>query len=226
MRIPAALALAALLALPATAAAQDARPLYDYRNLAFQGFGGEVGWIFPARTERTLMIAGRADLGWLGPAVRIVPRIGFWASELKPSEVRRLADQIEEVCDRQTDCPAFDLGEVRVSDLMVGADAQYVWETELGLDTYVGLGTGVHLLNAQGDAIDETFVEEILDAIAPGVDLLAGVELPLGPLRVFGEARGVLAGNTRWIGLSVGGMVNLGAGPGGRRPGTPSTGAR
>lgn len=211
------------LALPALAEAQQPRMLYDYRNLSFQGAGAEVGWIVPARIRNTVLVGGRADLGWLGPAVRIVPRMTFWSSEMNPREVRRLADQLEQVCDRQTDCPPFDLGEIRVSDLSIGIDGHYVWETDFGIDTYAGVGGGLHLLNGSGDAIDDTFVEDLLDAVAPGVDLVLGAEVPLGGLRVFGEARGVLTSDARYLGVSVGGMINFG--PGARRP-AASGGAR
>lgn len=225
MRLLATLLVAALALAPATPAeAQQARPLYDYQNLSFRGAGAEVGWIVPTRTENTILVGGRADLGWLGPAVRIVPRLTFWATEVDEGEVRRLADQLEKVCDRQTDCPAFDLGEIRVSDLTIGVDGHYVWETTLGIDTYAGLGGALHLLNGSGVAIEGTFVEDLLDAITPGVDLVVGVELPMGPIRIFGEARGVLTSDTRYVGGSVGGMVDFGLGA--RRPRAAVGGAR
>lgn len=200
----------------ASAAEAQTRPPYDYRNLSFRGAGAEVGWIVPAGTQNTVLVGARADLGWLGPAVRIVPRMSFWASELDRGEVRRLAEQLETVCDRQTDCPAFDLGEIRVSDLAIGLDGHYVWETALGIDTYAGVGGALHLLNGSGEAIDDTFVEDLLDAIAPGVDLVVGAELPMGPMRIFGEARGVLTSDARYVGVSVGGMIDFGVGA--RRP--------
>lgn len=212
MRSLAPLLAAALGLALASAAEAQARLPYDYRNLSFRGAGAEVGWIVPTRTESTVLVGARADLGWLGPAVRIVPRMTFWASEMDAGEVRRLADQLETVCDRQTDCPAFDLGEIRVSDLAIGLDGHYVWETALGIDTYAGVGGGLHLLNGSGEAIDDTFVEDLLDAIAPGVDLVVGAELPMGPLRIFGEARGVLTSDTRYVGVSVGGMIDFGVG--------------
>lgn len=212
------------LVLASAAEAQQSRPPYDYRNLSFRGVGAEVGWIVPARTQNTVLVGGRADLGWLGPAVRIVPRLTFWGSKLDEGEVTRLADQLEQVCDRQTDCPAFDLGEIRVSDLAIGLDGHYVWETTLGIDTYAGVGGGLHLLNGSGEAIEGTFVEDLLDAITPGVDLVVGAELPMGPLRIFGEARGVLTSDTRYVGVSVGGMVDFGVGA--RRPRAAAGGAR
>lgn len=208
---PVLLALCAL-ALPARGMAQERHRTYDLRNLAFQGVGGEIGWVAPVRTEPTTLIGARADLGYLGPGLRIVPRFSFWSSKLKNSEVERLARQIQRVCNQTATCPPLDLGEIRVSDLALSLDAQVVWETVLRIDTYAGVGGTVHLLNGQGEAIDDTFVEDILDAIAPGADLVAGAELPLGPVRIFGEGRVALSSDTRWVGASVGASVALGGG--------------
>lgn len=207
----AALALLALAASPARA--QNPRT-YDVRNLAFRGAGAEVGWILPARSEPTPLFGVRGDLGFLGPGLRIVPRFAFWSSTLNEGEVRGLAERIQELCEEQGGgCPLLDLGEVRISDMVLAIDAHAVWETALGVDTYLGLGAGAHLLNGQGEAIDGTFVEKVLDAITPGLDLVAGAELPLGPLRVFGEGRAVLASEARWVGVSVGGAVDFGGPP-------------
>jgi hypothetical protein len=75
----------------------------------------------------------------------------------------------------------------------------------LRVQPYVGLGAGLHLVNGGGDFIDNTFVEEILDAITPGINGIAGVELPLPRgFRLRAEARAVVAGGANWIGAGVG----------------------
>ena len=199
------LALLALLASPALAWAQTLED-YDYENLEFRGVGAEVGYIWPARVEPALALGIRADLGFLGPNVRIVPRASFWSSRLRDEQVGRLREALLGLCREEgTDCLG-ELGEIRVSDLTLGADAHYTFRTDLVATPYVGAGASLHLLNGRGDLINGTFVEDLLDAIAPGIDLLGGIELPLGDaLRLFAEARGTLSSDVRYLGVSAGG---------------------
>lgn len=213
-------ALAAGLLAAAPAAAQQWED-YDYESLAFQGIGLEAGYIVPSKFESTPSIGARFDFGYLGPNLRVVPRIAFWTSEMDPGEIAELAEQIEEVCDDRSgfDCPSFDLGEVRMSDLLLGVDLHYVVPLEGGFLGYAGAGGAIHLLNGQGDAIDDTFVEDLLDAVTPGIDVLAGVELPVGSLGLFAEGRATLASGARYLGVSVGGVWSL-SGP---RPTAPPT---
>jgi opacity protein-like surface antigen len=195
---------AALLALPA--GAQDAAD-YDYDNLVLTGVGAHVGLVFPSRSEATLGFNVRADLGLLGPNLRIAPGLSYWQSSFRLGEVDRIEERIEASCERGgRPCTGIDLGTIRVSDLSLDLDAHYLWTTALGIEPYAGAGVSLHLQNGSGEFIDETFVEELLDQIAPGMNLVAGVEMPLaGNLRVLGEARGVLTGNLRSFSVGVGG---------------------
>jgi hypothetical protein len=213
--------LPALLVLLAPSAPLGAQSLedYDYENLEFRGVGLELAHLWPARVEPTLAFGIRADLGFLGPQVRIVPRASFWSSQLRGEQVDELRENLLGLCrDDGTDCLA-ELGEIRVSDLTLGADAHYTFQTDLVATPYAGLGASLHLLNGRGDLINGTFVEDLLDAIAPGVELVGGVELPLGgALRLFGEARGTLSSDVRYLGVSAGGSWLFPAGPAPRTP--------
>lgn len=225
MRPPLVVLLSAALALSAGAArAQQAGPAspppYGPGTLAFRGVGLEVGVVYPARADPALLLGGRFEMGYLTPRLRVVPRITFWSSELQGAEVRAFERRVEELCDAQSECPPIDFGEVRLSDLALGVDAHYILSESRALRTYAGAGVGIHLLNGQGDLIDGTFVEDLLDAFTPGADVMAGAEVLFGPsFRVTAEARGVLASNARYVGVSVGGALTL---AGGRR--TPSLG--
>ena len=203
-RLTCAALLASLLAVPA--AAQDLAD-YDYENLVFSGVGVFVSEVFPARSEPALAINARADLGLLGPNLRISPGITFWATELREAEVERMEQRVEAACEQGgAPCAGIELGEVEISDLSLDLDAQFLWTTDYFIEPYAGVGVSLHLLNGQGEFIEDTFVEELLDAIAPGLNLVGGLELPLaGNLRLIGEARGVLTGNVRYLSLGVGG---------------------
>jgi hypothetical protein len=200
-----------------TLTASAARPaVYGVDSLAFRGLAADVGRIWPLRIDATTLIELRADLGPVTPRVRLVPTLSFWASKFHAGEVRRLERQIEKVCAGQqgNTCPALDLGEVRVSDLALGVEAQTTLRRIGPVNPYFSIGGAMHLLNGQGDAIDGTFVEGLLDAIAPGLQAAGGVEMPLGSaIRIFGEGRAVLSSDTRYVGLTVGGSWRLPAAP-------------
>ncbi|CAN5601156.1 hypothetical protein BH24GEM3_BH24GEM3_03290 [soil metagenome] len=200
------------LLLPAVAAAQTWED-YDYENLAFRGLGVEIGSVWPHRVENTLSLGLRGDLGLLGPNLRIVPSLSLWSSHLRQSEVDRFASQIIRVCQRQQNaiCPAqLDLGRIRLSDLALATDAHYLFINPFDATPYLGAGVGVHLLNGSGEFIDDTFIEELLDAISPALNLVGGVSVPLtNTLEVFGEARYILLSDVRHGALSVGGMWRI-----------------
>ena len=200
------LLIAACLLAPCTARAQD-MAAYDYENLVFSGVGAHLAEVFPARTDPALSFNVRVDLGLLGPNVRISPGITYWSSQLRDGEVERMESRIEAACDNGgVPCPGIELGEVEVSDLSLQVDAHYLWTTDYFIEPYAGAGVSLHLLNGSGEFVDDTFIEELLDAIAPGLDLVGGLEFPVaGNLRVLGEARAVLTGNTRYISLGLGG---------------------
>lgn len=207
------LALAALL--PCAAAAQQWED-YDYENLEFRGVGVDFGAVWPSSLERTISFGIRADMGFVGPNVRISPALRFWSSTLDEDEVDRLEDQIRRLCERQAGavCPPFDLGEIERSDLELALDAHYLFPTGIGIRPYLGAGGGLHLLNGRGEAIDGTFVEDLLDSVSPALNLIAGIHLPLSrSFEMMTEARFVVS-DLRYAGVVVGGTWVLPKPPG------------
>lgn len=206
--------LALCMLLPAPARAQT-----GVRTLAFQGVGAWLYQVVPARSEPTTGLHLRGDLGRLAPRVRVSPSVTFWATRLTTSQVSRLGARVKEACEAAgTPCVDVELGEVQLSDLSLDLDARYVGRGPGRLEPYAGAGVGLHLVNGGGGFIDNTFVEEILDAITPGINGMAGVQLPLGRgLRLHGEVRAVVAGGANWIGAGAGGSITLPT----RRPPAP-----
>jgi opacity protein-like surface antigen len=198
---------AALALTPWSAGAQNLAD-YDYENLSFRGAGVDVGYIWPTKVSATSQYSLRIDLGYLGPGLRIAPTISYWSSEFRRSELEKLATQLEQlpVLQQQgVDIDAEDLGTVEWSDLSVGVDAQMVWTTAKELLTFVGANLSLHTLNGSGDAIGDTFIEDLLDSTTAGLAVLAGVEYPVAPqVRVYGEARYTLVSDVRYPGLRVG----------------------
>lgn len=191
----AAAALAAPALLRAQAAGED-----DYRDLRFRGLGPEIGWVLPTEVEPAVSYGLRADMGFVGPGIRVTPAIRYWRSHLRQGELDRVAEQIVSICERQgnTDCPMLDLGSVERSDLELSADAHLVLEATPTLSLYAGAGLSLHLFNGRGELIDGTFVEDLLDTAAPGLDLIAGASVPLGPLALFAETRLIVTSDIQY----------------------------
>lgn len=181
-----ALFLSALLA-AAPAGAQSLAD-YDYENLAFRGVGVDVGYLWADKILDTQTFGVRLDLGYLGPGIRIIPSLGYWSSEFSGSELDQLARKISEQTGAFIDGAA--LAPIAWSDLSLSLDAHFVWNTPLRILTFIGAGAGLHALNGQGTAVDDTFVEDLLDSITAGVDALAGLEFqPVSRIRVYAEGR-------------------------------------
>ena len=201
-------ALAAVLAgaLPLGAQAQTLED-YDYENLSFRGMGVDYGRIWPNKVESTAMYSARIDLGYLGPGVRIAPSLGFWSSQLRRAELERLVDQLNEL---GADLTVDELGQVDWSDFYFNLDAHVVWTVPFGMLPYVGAGVGFHALNGRGQAIQDTFVEDLLDSITASADLIAGLEFqPVSRLRVYSEARFTLMSDVHYGGVRLGAAFML-----------------
>jgi hypothetical protein len=201
-----------LFALAAPATAQSLAD-YDYDNLRFRGVGFDFGRIWPSKVDATQAYSLRLDLGYLGPAVRIVPSISYWSSDFRFEELSRLADRLQQlpaIREAGIDITAADLGVVRWSDLSLALDTHVVWTVPYNLYTYLGAGIALHALNGRGDAIADTFVEDLLDSTTAGAAFMAGVELqPVQWVRFYGEARYTIASDVRYPGVRLGMAIML-----------------
>lgn len=207
------LLLAALLgaALPALAVPAAAQTLadYDYENLTFRGAGVDFGYVWANKVVDTEMFGVRLDLGYLGPGVRIVPSIAYWSSRLTGAELDTLAARIN--AQTGSVLQGSDLGPIRWSDLSLSLDGQFVWNTPLRVLTFVGAGAGLHALNGQGAAVDDTFVEDLLDSITAGVNALAGFEFePFSRIRLYAEGRYTALNSIQYLSAKAGVQIMFG----------------
>lgn len=186
---------------------------YDYENLTFRGIGFDYGYIWPSKVKATPTYSVRLDLGFLGPAVRLAPSISYWSSEFSMEELDRLADRLNNLPPLQEQgvvITAADLGTVEWSDLALSVDAHVVFTAPLDIITFVGFGGSVHALNGRGDAIADTFVEDLLDSTTAGIAVMAGAEFqPVSSVRIYGEARYTVVSDVRYPGLRLGAALML-----------------
>lgn len=196
------------------AGAQDLAD-YDYENLGFRGVAFEGGFIFPDNVDDTHTLGARVDLGYLGPGLRIVPSVTYWSSVLTRSEVGKLERQLEELVVAQsppgTPRPDIDLSPITWRDVALSVDGQFVWSIPPGLLGYAGLGASAHLLDGQGEAIDGTFVEDLLDSIRAGFNVHGGLEYPAHErFRLYSTTRFELMGDLRYLEVRLGAQFMVG----------------
>jgi hypothetical protein len=216
--------LAIVLLFVARAAAAQELADFDYENLAFRGLGFEAGYVFPTRVESTYSLGMRMDLGYLGPGLRIVPGVTYWSSRMKRSEVQELETRVEQLVDREAPAGAppasVSLGTIEWSDLALSADAHIVWRVPGGLLTFAGLGGTAHILNGGGEAIADTFIEDLLDTVTAGANIHAGLEYPMSSrFRLYGVSRFEVMENFQYVEVRVGAQLMIGGpAPGEARP--------
>ena len=182
------LLIAALMGAATAPAAGQTLADYDYENLAFRGVGVDAGYLWANKIRDTERFGVRLDLGYLGPGVRIIPSLEYWASDFTRAELDELAGRINQ----QTGgfIQGADLEPIKWSNLSLSLDGQFVWNTPLRVLTFVGAGGSLHALNGQGNAVDDTFVEDLMDSITAGVSALAGFEFqPIARVRLYAEGR-------------------------------------
>jgi len=202
----------ALLLMGARPAAAQGLADFDYENLSFRGVMLEGGAVFPSGVESTGSFGMRADLGFLGPGVRVTAGLSRWSSSLRRSEVRALEERVEELVQAETGSrPTVNLGQISLSDVAVNADAHVVWRVPPGFLTYAGAGGTAHVLRGGGAAIEDTFIQDLLNAIRAGVNVHAGVEVPLTrQFRLVGETRYELVQSFSYLQFRLGGQVTWG----------------
>ena len=204
---------ALLSVIPAGAAGQDIADI-DYEHLSFRGFGFDFGYLWPDRVEPTQSFAARFDLGYAGPGLRIMPSVSYWSSRMERGEILEFSDRVADLVADQTGGPrpSLDLGTIEYSDVVIGLDAHVVWEMPLDLLTFGGLGVSTHFLNGDGEAINGTFVEDLLDSVAPGFNLHFGLEYPVtNSMRLYGVGRYELMPDLQYMQVRVGWQIMTGA---------------
>ena len=176
---------------------------YDYENLTFRGLGLDGGYMWSEKVEDTELYSLRLDLGYLGPGVRIIPSVSFWKSRFTDQELVDLAARINSVSGGFIE--PSELGPIEWSDISFSLDGHFVWNTPVHVLTYLGAGGSLHALNGQGAAIDDTFVEDLLDAITAGVSAIAGFEFePVDRFRVYGEGRYTAMNSVQYLAARAG----------------------
>lgn len=207
-----------LVALPEGGGAQASGSLFERLNLdklRLSALGGGAGAMRPSQMLATQAYQLHSDYGEIVPSWRVVFHATYWESRYTDKAVQRFAAQFRtQVIDPAADDTLRE-AQIKVSDIAVTADLRYSpWQSTV-LRTYVGAGTGVHVLNGEGRYISQTFIENSLDNIAVGVLAVAGADVALLSRFSFGaQARFDLLSGISYASFRVVGSYHFRDDPG------------
>jgi len=159
-------------------------------KLRFSALGAQVGIVTPHGIEPTTSYSVQADYGEITPGWHIVFNATYWGSRFTDASVRAYADSLQSAISDPTGDAEVVLGDITVSDIVLGADARRMFFASAWIRPYLGGGIGAHIVNADGRLIDGTFVERATDIIAIGVAGIAGTNIRLMPhIAIDAQAR-------------------------------------
>jgi hypothetical protein len=174
-------------------------------KLRFSGLGAQVGRVNPYGIEPATSWSLQADYGEIAPAWRVYFHATYWGSRFRDRNVRAYADSVENAIVDPTGDARVVIGDISVSDLVLGADVRRTYFPSGWARPYLGGGLATHVVNADGRLIDGTFVERATDVIAVGVAGTAGVNLRiLRHIALEGQARYDFLSLARFASLRVG----------------------
>ncbi|HEX9730293.1 MAG TPA: hypothetical protein VGA37_17495 [Gemmatimonadales bacterium] len=181
-----------LLALPAPVAAQGLLEQFSYEGLRLSGIGLDIGAVFPDRLATEVSGALRVDMGAFAPRIRTMVSVSYFRSRFDQDEIDRFEQRLAGVVNAAGSF-SIDVGEVRWTNFAIDLDLQYLFARG-GVVPYLGLGMGVHVRNADGAAIDGTFVEDALETIAASLNVTTGLDVELMQgLWITSDVRGMLS---------------------------------
>ncbi len=177
----------AMLAAPSDAGAQKLEE-YDYENLGLKAIGVDIVWVNAKDAKGAVGFGFRADLGFLGPYVRVVPRFAYWKSDIEDQSVARFEQNLEDLC-TPPGC-TIDLGELKRDYWIVGLDFQWTLPSPV-VAPYLGAGADLYVLNDSGQAIKGTFLDDAV--VTAGLSAVAGLQATVAKhLRLRADLRGTL----------------------------------
>jgi hypothetical protein len=191
-----------IMALGSTATPIAAQGLedYDYNNLGLRGIGAGLFYVDASQNDGELGFEGKVDLGFLGPNIRIVPRVGYWKADVEASQVTELEMQLEEASGLEPG--TISLGDIKRSAYIIGTDFQWTVR-DARIAPYIGLGLDVYILNDDGDAIQDTFLDDLI--VTAGVSGVVGAQVALSRRwSAYGEFRGTAVTDASNVGLAFG----------------------
>jgi hypothetical protein len=174
-----------------TARAQE--PLFNQLNLdklQLTTLGASVGRIVISQAQSATIYGVSSDYGEIAPSWHVMFGVSYWESRFRDNVVQQFVDSLNR---RLIGSGAARLEASRISlyDVAFSAEMRYAPTYSGEIKPYLGFGLAAHVVNADGDLINGTFVERSLDNIAPGLFATGGFTLRI--VRHFGIEAGARA---------------------------------
>ena len=145
-------------------------------RLQLAALGVASGAVRPAQLVTTNVFELHSDYGAIAENWHVVFTVSYWESRYQDNVVQSFVEQIR----KSTNPPSQVLpSEVSVSDIALGAEGRWKPRPSSFLRPYLGLGFAAHVINTEGELIDDTFVENALDYITAGVSGSTGIDVQL-----------------------------------------------
>lgn len=197
--IVAGVALALLIGVARPAEAQNLEQ-YDYANLGLRAIGAEVLYVDPSQNDVTVGIGAKVDLGFLGPGIRVVPRFAYWKADVEASSIDELERQLEEVSELEPG--TVNLGAIDRSAYVFGADVHFI-ASLARVSPYIGAGLDIYALNDDGNAIRDTFLDDLV--VTAGASAVGGLQVAMSPSwSAYGEVRATAVTDASSLGAALG----------------------
>ena len=136
------------------------------------------------------------DYGELARNWHAVFDVSFWESRYTDAAVGAFMDSLRKNIVDPTNAFTISSSQVQVYDVTFSAGARWQPSSAVAFRPFLGAGIAAHVVNAEGQLINGTFIERALDNISTGLYGSAGVLFrPWGRLVLDAQARGdVLSG--------------------------------
>jgi opacity protein-like surface antigen len=193
------------------ASAQE--PLFNQLNLdklQLTSLGVSIGRILVSQAEQTGVYGVSADYGEFAPSWHIVFGVSYWESRFRDAVVQQFVDSLNKNLAGAGDAHVVP-SKISLYDVTFSAETRYTPTYSGEIKPYVGIGVAAHVVNADGDLINGTFVERSLDNIAPGLFVTAGLSLRIVKhVGVEGGVRADLLSGFRSTQIRAGGTYYFG----------------
>jgi len=160
-------------------------------KLQLVSLGAFYGRILPSQVEPTDMYGVAANYGEFARDWSILFSVSYWDSRYRDAVIQTFVDTLNRRINDPTGLARVTPSRISLYDVTFSVEARYVPRYSGEIKPYLGVGMAAHVINAEGQLVDGTFVERSLDNIAAGIFVSTGISLKI--VRHFGIEGGVRA---------------------------------
>jgi hypothetical protein len=153
-------------------------------KLQLVSLGAFYGRILPSQVVATDMYGVAANYGEFARDWSILFSVSYWDSRYRDAVIQTFVDTLNHRIVDSTGRARVIPSRISLYDVTFSAEARYVPRYSGDIKPYFGVGMAAHVINAEGQLVDGTFVERALDNIAAGLFVSAGISLKI--VRHFG----------------------------------------